>query len=209
MLYRRSGPRLLLGTLLVVLGAIAACLTGCAPRFTRVDSRLANRARLAIGSGDTAPAFAWTQDDRDDHRYWEPSHPRERDERREREDGERARKSVVVAELLAIFPGMFVHGLGHYYAEDYESARKIRNMGEWGYLLTAIGGGLIVGAVFLDDSSDEILPISLYAAGGGTAAVGLAYFFTAWFSDMWDTPRAIRTGGRPWSFLQESSPFGD
>jgi hypothetical protein len=136
--------------------------------------------------------------------------PEGRDEVTEVEDeadevDEEREKSVVVGELLAFFPGLFVHGLGHYYAGDHVTARKLRGMGEWGYLLTAVGGGILVGAYFLDQSSDDILPISLYVAGGTVGAVGLGYFFTAWVGDMYDTPRAVQSGGKPWRFLMDDA----
>ena len=125
-------------------------------------------------------------------------------------DEEENGKSVFVGTLLAFFPGLLVHGLGHMYAGDQQSARRLRHMGEWGYLLTAIGGGLVAGGIALDDSSDDIVPISLYVSGGTIGFVGLGFFFTAWILDMYDTPRAVRSGGRPWRFLEkEAEPFGD
>ncbi len=112
---------------------------------------------------------------------------------------------VIVAELIAIFPGMFVHGLGHLYAGDDQTFGRLSNLGQLGYLLTVAGGGLLIGGYYLDEDDTELLgqdltdptAYSLYAAGGVAGGIGLAYFFTAWFYDMIDTPRAVMSGGRP------------
>lgn len=109
----------------------------------------------------------------------------------------RERGSVIVGELLAIFPGMLVHGLGHYYAGDYKTAARLFRIGEFGYLLTAVGGGAGVGAYYLEREDQKGYAYSLYATGGTLAVVGLSYFFTAWIYDMIDTPRAVRSGGQP------------
>ena len=106
---------------------------------------------------------------------------------------------MIIGELLAIFPGLFWHGLGHQYAGDTETAREIREAGEWGYLLTALGGGLVMGGYFLDRSSGggDTFALSLYIAGGTTGGIGSGFFLTAWIYDIIDTPRAVRTSGRP------------
>ncbi len=112
---------------------------------------------------------------------------------------------VIVAELIAIFPGMIVHGLGHLYAGDDQTFGRLSSLGQLGYLLTIAGGGLVVGGYYLDEDDTELLgqdltdstAYSLYAAGGVAGGIGLTYFFTAWFYDMIDTPRAVRSGGRP------------
>lgn len=121
------------------------------------------------------------------------------------EDGEVSVGHVIVGELLAFFPGVFVHGLGHYYAGDEQTFRRLNKLGQLGYLLTVIGGGLGVGGYFLDQDDTEVLgqdltdptAYSLYAAGGIAGGIGLGYFFTAWIYDMIDTPRAVSSGGRP------------
>ena len=132
----------------------------------------------------------------------------EEDEGEGAEDDDRTGASVgdvIVAELIAIFPGMFVHGLGHLYAGDEQTFGRLSNLGQLGYLLTVAGGGLLVGGYFLDKDDTEVLgqdltdptAYSLYAAGGVASGIGLAYFFTAWFYDIIDTPRAVTSGGRP------------
>jgi hypothetical protein len=160
---------------------------GCSQPFTPIDRSLAAEARLAL--------------------FQERPPPSEEEENLVPGAGkEKPRKSVVVAELLAIFPGLFWHGLGHQYAGDDKTAKEIRNLGHWGYLLGAIGGGLVVGGYFLDRNSGsewEPYAITLYVTGGITGGAGAGLFLAAWFYDMIDTPRAIRTGGQP----PPSGPF--
>ncbi len=128
-------------------------------------------------------------------------HPRDRlplDEEEMPEREPREVGSVFVGELLAIFPGLFVHGLGHYYAGDYRTATRLFRIGEFGYLLTAVGGGVGVGGYYLDRSSGSNWPpITLYATGGTIALIGVTYVLSAWFYDMIDTPRAVKSGGEP------------
>lgn len=183
--------------LLVLLGLLAP---GCTSSRQSIDPGYALQARLGLrAAGATSPQ------DRDDG-FWDRVDREYEGEVILREnDG----KSVILGELLAFFPGILVHGIGHYYAGDRVTARKINQVGQWGYLLTAVGGGLVAGAYYLDDSSEHILPVSLYVVGGGVGAVGLTYFFTAWISDMWDVPRAIETGGEPWSFYEENALLFD
>ena len=52
-------------------------------------------------------------------------------------------KSVFVGELLAIFPGFFVHGLGHRYAGNTDTADEILTMELYSLLTTGLGGGLV------------------------------------------------------------------
>jgi hypothetical protein len=112
---------------------------------------------------------------------------------------------VIVGELVAFFPGMLVHGLGHLYAGDQQTFRRLSSLGQLGYLLTVVGGGLGIGGYYLDQEDTEVLgqdltqptAYSLYAAGGIAGGIGVTYFFTAWIYDMIDTPRAVMSGGRP------------
>jgi hypothetical protein len=105
--------------------------------------------------------------------------------------------SVWVGELLAIFPGLLVHGMGHYYAGDHQTAKRLRHIGEFGYVLTAVGGGMGVGAYYLDQEDLNGFAYTLYGTGGVLVIAGITYIFTAWIYDMIDTPRAVRSGGEP------------
>lgn len=105
--------------------------------------------------------------------------------------------SVFVGELLAIFPGMFVHGLGHYYARDYQTAARLRRIGEFGYIMTLVGAGTVAGGYFMSKNDKLGLAYGFYGTGGVIGVAGLAYFLTAWGYDMIDTPRAVESGGKP------------
>jgi len=105
--------------------------------------------------------------------------------------------SVFVGELLAIFPGLFWPGLGHHYAGDYDTSRKLLRVGEMGVALTALGVAAGFGGYSLDRNDQEGFAYGLYATGGVLGVIGVTYWMSAWFYDMVDTPRAVRTGGRP------------
>ncbi|MBI4602980.1 MAG: hypothetical protein HY721_13565 [Planctomycetes bacterium] len=157
-------------------GIWLAAAPGCGLRSGRIELDLVSSARLALAELQRVPPPPGDED----LGPWEPR-----------------KGSVVVGELLAIFPGLLVHGLGHYCAGDYSTAARLRHVGELGYLLTAAGGGLGAGAYFLDQADQEGFAYGLYATGGAVALAGVTYFFTAWIYDMIDTPRAVRTGGEP------------
>jgi len=107
--------------------------------------------------------------------------------------------SIILGELIAIFPGLIVQGLGHSYAGDHKTARHLRHIGEFGYVMTAVGGGLVIGGYYLDKSTDwaQGYVYALYGTGGTIGVVGVGYILIAWIYDMIDTPRAVETGGRP------------
>lgn len=105
--------------------------------------------------------------------------------------------SAVLGELLAIFPGVVVPGIGHYYAGDRATGSRLLRIGEFGWLLTVVGGGLVVGGYALDKNDLEGTAYGLYGTGGFLGAIGLTYVLTAWFYDMIDTPRAVLSGGEP------------
>jgi hypothetical protein len=106
---------------------------------------------------------------------------------------------VFLGELIAIFPGAIVPGLGHYYAGDYRTSSQLRRVGGLGIVLTAVGGGLATGGYFLDQEEDvpNGYAYGLYGTGGTIGVLGLAYYFTGWIYDIVDTPRAVRSGGKP------------
>ncbi len=110
---------------------------------------------------------------------------------------EKSTGSVILGELIAIFPGLLVHGLGHYYAGDYQTARRLRHVGEMGYVMTAVGAGVVTGGYYLGKEDLHGFSYSLYGVGGTIGVAGVFYLLTAWFYDMIDTPRAVSTGGEP------------
>lgn len=107
------------------------------------------------------------------------------------------RRSAVLSTLLAFFPGLLVPGTGHFYAGDRRTARQLLRVGETGWVLTAVGGGLAVGGYAAGQSDLTSTSISLYVSGGGIGGIGLAYVLSAWIYDMIDAPRAARSGGEP------------
>jgi hypothetical protein len=128
-------------------------------------------------------------------------HPIRSPEKPKVEEEEASTGSVILGELIAIFPGIFIHGLGHHYAGDYKTARRLSHIGQIGYLLTFVGGGLAVGGYYIDKGDDnnnyQGIVYSMYGAGGTIGVIGVGYFLVAWFYDMIDTPRAVESGGEP------------
>lgn len=95
------------------------------------------------------------------------------------------KKSIILGELLAIFPGIIWHGLGHRYAGDHEKAEQIELLEAYSLL----AGGAGVGLYFAGDSNDYLK--SLQYTGytlGGFGAIG---FVGTWLYDIIYTPSAI------------------
>ena len=152
---------------------------GCALRFSAVDPALALAARRAVYAQDELPRL----------------------EEFEEEPREHARRGTIgqaiIGELLAIFPGILIHGIGHYYAGDRETAGKLSRIGQFGYLATGLGAGLITAGVYAYDEDLRGLAYSLYGSGGAVGAFGVGYLLVAWGYDLIDTPRAVLSGGEP------------
>ncbi len=174
----------------VGVGSLLFPLAGssCALENYRLDLRAVDNARLA---------FAQLKE-RDLYYAGE-----EKEEEEVREKGTVG--EAIAGELLAIFPGVIVHGLGHLYAGDERTFGRLSRLGQMGYVLTAVGGGLIVGGYYLERDDTEVLgqsltkPVAygLYGTGGVAGGIGVMYFLTAWIYDMIDTPRAVLSGGKP------------
>ena len=94
-------------------------------------------------------------------------------------------KSVLVGELIAIFPGLLWHGLGHRYAGDIKKAEEIELMEA--YSLVGMGAG--TGLVLAGRSDDDLqgLEISGYTVGG----LGALAFIGSWIYDIIYTPSAV------------------
>ncbi len=94
-------------------------------------------------------------------------------------------RSVIIGELLAIFPGLLWHGLGHRYAGDHKKAEEIELMEA--YSLLALGAG--TGMVFAGRSDDDLrfVEYSGYTVGG----MGGLLFLGSWLYDVIYTPEAI------------------
>lgn len=169
-------------------------LSGCTLGRYRIDSNAVIEARMAL-----------TQFDDESDVYYYEEDELEGDEAGEKEKEKPGTGSVIVGTMIAVFPGMLVPGLGHRYAGDKRTANRLGRMGQFGLLLTALGGGALVGGYVLDQNDTELFGKSLtdptaytlYGTGAIASLIGLTYFFTAWGYDMADTPRAIRERGRP------------
>lgn len=109
---------------------------------------------------------------------------------------------VVVAELIAIGPGMIVQGLGHRYAGDSQTAGQLMRVGGIGVGLSGLSVGLIAGG---NEMSADWIGDTISGAGYGIGVIGVGYYLSAWLYDIYDTPRAVRSGGRP----PPGSPFVD
>ncbi len=166
---------------------------GCALQPRSIDMSAIQSARLSLA------LRASEQTERDIYRYGEDDDPEEFEAKKP------SKWSAAGGVALAIFPGIFVHGIGHWYAGDKTTARRLSRLGQFGYVLTAVGGGAIVGGYFLDKDDSDVLgadftdPVAytLYGAGGIAAGIGVTYLFSSWFYDIYDTPRAVLSGGKP------------
>ena len=132
-------------------------------------------------------------------------YPKGGDEAQPEDDGAGRRGStldVIVAELIAIGPGMFVQGLGHRYAGDHVTSRQLMRVGAIGVGVGALGAGLVAGG---NEISEDWVGSAVSGAGYGIGVIGVGYYLSAWIYDIYDTPRAVRSGGRP----PPNSPFVD
>ncbi len=97
---------------------------------------------------------------------------------------EPSRKSPVVGELLAIFPGILVHGMGHRYAGNSEKADEILAMEAYSLFPIALGGTLW--AIGEDQDADAIR-----IAGWVGMGVGAVPFLGTWVYDLVYTPSEV------------------
>jgi hypothetical protein len=98
---------------------------------------------------------------------------------------DRPQKSVLIGELLAIFPGLLWHGLGHRYAGDIKKAEEIELMEAYGI----VAGGAGTGLVFAGRSDDDL--IGLEITGWSVGGVGALLFVGSWLYDIIYTPSAV------------------
>ena len=91
---------------------------------------------------------------------------------------------MLVGELLAIFPGFVVHGLGHRYAEATDTADQILFMELYSVLTIGLGAGLWA----IGNAEDaEAVEIAGYVGMG----VGAIPFLGTWIYDIVYTPSEI------------------
>ncbi len=112
--------------------------------------------------------------------------------------GEARKKSPFVGELLAIFPGIIVHGMGHRYAENYEKANEILAMELYSLLPMGLGAALYA----IGESEDaEAVEITGWIGIG----VGAVPFIGTWIYDLVYTPSEVRRFNRRISRKDSSS----
>jgi len=102
---------------------------------------------------------------------------------------ERPRKSALVGELLAIFPGAVVHGMGHRYAGNKEKADEILAMELYSLLPVGLGATLYGIGVSQDAEAVEV-------AGLIGMGVGAVPFLGTWIYDMVFTPSEVERYNR-------------
>lgn len=103
--------------------------------------------------------------------------------------GAEAEKSVLAGELLAIFPGLFIHGMGHRYAGNTDRANEIFTMEVTSLLTAGLGGGLWA----IGDSEDkEAVEITGFVGMG----VGGVVFLGTWIYDLVYTPGEVEEYNR-------------
>ncbi|MBI3726213.1 hypothetical protein HY251_19970 [bacterium] len=132
------------------------------------------------------------------------------------EQKESFEKSPLLAEVLAIFPGIFVHGLGNLYAGNGDRAQEL--MGEEGLGLGALGVATGLGFLAAEShrhadhshGAEEILGRIEEASGflgvAGFAGFGAVYFFDSWIRDMIEAPGAARERNRQIKRAYDESP---
>jgi hypothetical protein len=94
-------------------------------------------------------------------------------------------KSPILGELLAIFPGVIVHGMGHRYAGNPEKADEILAMELYSLLPMGLGGTLVGIGKSQDAEAVEI-------AGWIGVGVGAVPFLGTWIYDLVYTPSEVR-----------------
>ncbi|MCZ6603159.1 MAG: hypothetical protein O6952_09140, partial [Planctomycetota bacterium] len=108
-------------------------------------------------------------------------------------EGIPARKSVILGETLAIFPGIIFHGIGHHYAGDHEGGSDLMGK-EWKSLAYPIAWPFLA-AASLASPENASLAATLDEATGITMAAPI-YFLGTWIYDILNTPALIRAHNR-------------
>lgn len=116
-------------------------------------------------------------------------------------------KSPALGVVLAIFPGIFVHGLGHYYAGDDDEFKELLEEEGYGVLFLGIGAVLaFFGLSGLEKGRDKDGAEGAFftvtggfstVAAGLSGVIGLFLFFDSWIRDIVGTPAACRRANAP------------
>lgn len=98
-------------------------------------------------------------------------------------------KSALLGTVLAIFPGLLVHGMGHRYAGNSEKANEILTMEGYSLLTAGLGGGLYA----IGDARDAD---AVKVAGWVGISAGGAAFLGSWIYDIVFTPSEVKRYNR-------------
>jgi hypothetical protein len=105
-----------------------------------------------------------------------------------REEGIPARKSVVLGEALAIFPGVVIHGIGHRYAGDAETGGDLLEK-EWKSLVYPVIWPFL-GAATLTSPENAAL-METFDEATGITLIFPGLFVGTWIYDLIETPGRI------------------
>jgi hypothetical protein len=100
------------------------------------------------------------------------------------ESGAPARKSALVGELLAFFPGFFVHGMGHRYAGNHDRANDILALELYSFLGIGLGG--ILYGIGRSEDAEAVEIAGLVGMG-----IGAIPFLGTWIYDLVYTPSEV------------------
>lgn len=117
-------------------------------------------------------------------------------------------RSPTIGVMLAIFPGVLVHGMGNYYAGKEERAKELLEEEGYSVLFMGIGTGLFFLGLNSQDSADDedgavktfhqVSSILSFTGAGITGVIGVFMFFDSWFRDIYETPGACRDARVDW-----------
>lgn len=117
-------------------------------------------------------------------------------------------RSQTVGVLLAIFPGVLVHGTGNYYAGKKDRAKELLEEEGYSVLFMGIGVGLFFLGLNSQDSADDsdgaektfhqVSGILSFTGAAITGVIGVFMFFDSWFRDIYETPAACRDADVDW-----------
>lgn len=110
-----------------------------------------------------------------------------------RKEGIPLRKSVIIGETLAIFPGILFHGLGHHYAGDHEMGSELMDK-EWKSVAYPIVWPLLGVATL--SAPDNAALVATFDEATSISLISPFLFVGTWFYDLFKTPARVRDHNR-------------